>query len=133
MRLRTEPYEDVGRSIRVEAYPERVEVTSPGGMPEPVTEQNIRDTQSARNATVLGVLRRLRLAEDIGRGVDVIQDEMAEALLDPPRFEELGHSVRVILPIRGDKPARAGMDPGGGTSGAHPCIRSGAACPRSSR
>jgi ATP-dependent DNA helicase RecG len=94
-------YEDVGRSIRVEVYPERVEVTSPGGMPEPVTEQNIRDTQSARNATVLGVLRRLRLAEDIGRGVDVIQDEMAEALLDPPRFEELGHSVRVTLPIRG--------------------------------
>jgi ATP-dependent DNA helicase RecG len=94
-------YEDVGRSIQVEVHVDRVEITSPGGFPEPVTEQNIRDTQSARNSSVLGVLRRLRLAEDIGLGVDVIQDSMADALLDPPRFEDLGHSVRVTLPIRG--------------------------------
>jgi ATP-dependent DNA helicase RecG len=94
-------YEDIGRSIRIEVRGDRVEISSPGGLPEPVTEQNIRDTQFARNSSVLGVLRRLRLAEDIGRGVDVILDSMAEALLDPPRFEDLGHSVRVTLPIRG--------------------------------
>jgi ATP-dependent DNA helicase RecG len=94
-------YEDVGRSTRIEIHPDRVEITSPGGLPEPVTEQNIRETQSARNSTVLAVLRRLRLAEDLGRGVDVIQDSMAAALLDPPRFEDLSHSVRVTLPIRG--------------------------------
>ena len=95
-------YEDVGRSTRIELRPDRVVIVSPGGLPEPVTEQNIREAQSARNATVLDVLRRLRLAEDLGRGVDVIQDRMAEALLDPPTFEDLdGHSVRVILPIRG--------------------------------
>lgn len=94
-------YEHVGRCIRVEIRPDRVVILSPGGLPEPVTEQNIRDTQSARNATVLGILRRMRLAEDVGRGVDVIQDAMADALLEPPRFEDLGHSVRVTLPIRG--------------------------------
>jgi ATP-dependent DNA helicase RecG len=95
-------YEEVGRSIRIELRPDRVVILSPGGLPEPVTEQNIRDAQSARNTTVLEVLRRLRLAEDLGRGVDVIQDKMAEALLDPPTFEDLdGHSVRVVLPIRG--------------------------------
>lgn len=94
-------YEEVGRAIHVELRPDRVIVESPGGLPEPVTEANIRETQSARNIDVLRVLRRLHLAEDRGRGVDVIQDSMAAALLDPPIFQDLEHSVRVTLPIRG--------------------------------
>lgn len=94
-------YEELGRAVRIELRPDRVVVISPGGLPEPVTEENIRETQSARNIRVLSALRRFRLAEDAGRGVDVMQDSMAEALLDPPAFEDLGHSVRVTLPIRG--------------------------------
>lgn len=94
-------YEEVGRAIRVELRPEYVAVISPGGLPEPVTEENIRETQSARNITLIRALRQLQLAEDAGRGIDVIQDSMAEALLDPPKFEDLDHSVRVTLPIRG--------------------------------
>jgi ATP-dependent DNA helicase RecG len=94
-------YEELGRAVRIELRPDRVTIISPGGLPEPVTEENIRETQSARNFRVLGALRRLRLAEDAGRGVDVMQDSMAEAMLDPPVFDDLGHSVRVTLPIRG--------------------------------
>jgi ATP-dependent DNA helicase RecG len=94
-------YEDVGRAVRIELRPDAVSIKSPGGLPEPVTEENIREAQSARNIHVLSVLRRLRLAEDTGRGVDVMQDSMAEALLDPPRFHDATHSVEVTLPIRG--------------------------------
>ncbi len=94
-------YEELGRAVRVELRPDRISIVSPGGLPEPVTEENIRETQSARNIRVLGALRRFRLAEDAGRGVDVMQDSMAEALLDPPVFQDLGHSVSVTLPIRG--------------------------------
>lgn len=94
-------YEDLGRAVRVELRPDRVTIVSPGPLPEPVTEENIRETQSARNIRVLSALRRFRLAEDAGRGVDVMQDEMTEALLDPPVFEDQGHSVSVTLPIRG--------------------------------
>jgi ATP-dependent DNA helicase RecG len=94
-------YEELGRSVRVEIRPDQITVISPGGLPEPVTEENIRETQSARNIHVLRALRRFRLAEDAGRGVDVMQDQMAEALLDPPQFEDRGHSVAVTLPIRG--------------------------------
>jgi ATP-dependent DNA helicase RecG len=94
-------YEELGRAVRVELRPDRVAVISPGGLPEPVTEENIRETQAARNIRVLAALRRFRLAEDAGRGVDVMQDSMAEALLDPPVFEDLGHAVSVTLPIRG--------------------------------
>jgi ATP-dependent DNA helicase RecG len=94
-------YEELGRGVRVELRPDRLVIESPGGLPEPVTEENIRETQAARNIKVIKVLRLLALAEDSGRGVDVMIDSMAEALLDPPEFHDLGHSVRVTLPIRG--------------------------------
>lgn len=94
-------YEDYGRSTRIEIRPDTVAVISPGGLPEPVTVENIREAQSARNLAVLKFLRRFDVAEDNGRGVDVMQDKMTEALLDPPQFEDLGHAVKVTLPIRG--------------------------------
>jgi hypothetical protein len=50
--------------------------------------------------TVIRILRSLGLAEDTGRGVDVMQDTMAAELLDPPRFFDHGHEVIVELPIR---------------------------------
>jgi ATP-dependent DNA helicase RecG len=93
-------YEISGSPVRVELRPGAVKVISPGGLPEPVTVQNLRDTQSARNHHVITVLRRLGLAEDAGRGIDVMQDSMRQELLDPPEFEDTGHSVEVSLPIR---------------------------------
>ena len=93
-------YELDGSAIRIEIRPEAVVVASPGGLPEPVTEENIREAQSARNLDVIRVLRQLGLAEDAGRGIDVMEDSMREEMLDPPSFRDLGHSVVVTLPIR---------------------------------
>jgi len=93
-------YEAAGTAIRVELRPSAVVVRSPGGLPEPVTVENIRETSAARNLVVIRVLRALGLAEDAGRGVDVMQDTMAADMLDPPRFSDHGHEVVVELPIR---------------------------------
>lgn len=93
-------YETTGTAVRVELRPTRVVIRSPGGLPEPVTVENIREANAARNLTVIRVLRGLGLAEDAGRGVDVMQDTMAAELLDPPRFFDHGHEVVVELPIR---------------------------------
>ena len=94
-------YEARGTSIRVEIRPDRVMVMSPGGLPEPVTVENIREQSAARNLEVIRTLRRYRLAEDAGRGVDIIQDEMASNLLEPPEFSNDGSSVKVVLPLTG--------------------------------
>lgn len=93
-------YEMQGTSIRIEVYSHAVRVVSPGGLPEPVTVENIRETQAARNYRVITVMRRFGLAEDAGRGVDVMVDSMLEEMLEPPIFEDSGHSVSVTLPIR---------------------------------
>lgn len=94
-------YESHRTPIIVELRPNRVVVTSPGGLPEPVTVATLRQAQAARNQDVIDVLRRFHLAEDAGRGIDVIQDQMSDALLDPPVFEDSGTFVRVQLPLRG--------------------------------
>ncbi|MBM3678365.1 MAG: hypothetical protein FJW96_10865 [Actinobacteria bacterium] len=93
-------YEMAATSIRVELHPHEVRVISPGGLPEPVTVENIRETQAARNYRVITVLRRFGLAEDAGRGIDVMVDSMIEQMLDHPVFHDSGHSVTVTLPIR---------------------------------
>lgn len=94
-------YEASGSCIRVDLRPGSVTVSSPGSLPAPVTVDNIRDAQSARNPKLIALMRRFRLAEDAGRGVDIMQDSMMEELLDPPTFADTGHSVEVTLPVRG--------------------------------
>jgi ATP-dependent DNA helicase RecG len=86
--------------IKVEIRPSSVVIRSPGGLPEPVTVDNIRATHASRNIAVIKALRRFGLAEDEGRGVDLMQDTMAEEMLDPPEFTDSGHEVAVLLPIR---------------------------------
>lgn len=94
-------YEAHRAAIIIELRPERVIITSPGGLPEPVTVDTLRQAQAARNQDVINVLRRFRLAEDAGRGIDVMEDTMREALLDPPLFFDDGRSVRVELSLQG--------------------------------
>ncbi len=90
-------YENARQPVRVELRPDRVVVRSPGGLPEPITLENIREQNAARNITVIKVLRRLRLAEDAGLGIDVMQDTMEDALLAPPEFAADGTCVEVVL------------------------------------
>ncbi len=93
-------YEAAGTAIRIELRPSAVLVRSPGGLPEPVTVENIREATAARNLVVTRLLRMFGLAEELGRGVDLMQDTMANEMLEPPRFADNGHEVTVTLPIR---------------------------------
>jgi ATP-dependent DNA helicase RecG len=86
--------------VRIEVRPSAIQIRSPGGLPEPVTVENIRETSAPRNLEVIRTLRLFGLAEDAGRGIDVMEDTMLKEMLDPPLFEDLGHEVVVTLPIR---------------------------------
>ena len=86
--------------VRIEMRPSSVKIISPGGLPEPVTVANIRETTAPRNLAVIAALRRYGLAEDAGRGINVMQDTMLEEMLDQPEIEDLNHSVTVTLPVR---------------------------------
>ena len=93
-------YEARGTPVRVELRPGAVLIISPGSLPGPVTVSNMRETSAARNLSVVRTLRRFNLAEDAGRGVDVMQDTMRSEMLEQPVFRDTGHSVEVLLPLR---------------------------------
>jgi ATP-dependent DNA helicase RecG len=93
-------YESNRTPVRIAIRPSSVSIVSPGGLPEPVTVENIREASAPRNLEVIAALRRFGLAEDAGRGIDVMEDTMLAEMLDPPRFEDRGHEVVVTLPVR---------------------------------
>lgn len=93
-------YESNRTPVRIAIRPSSVSIASPGGLPEPVTVENIREASAPRNLEVIAALRRFGLAEDAGRGIDVMEDTMLAEMLDPPRFEDRGHEVVVTLPVR---------------------------------
>lgn len=92
-------YEQRGTPVRIELHADRVAITSPGGLIAPVTLETMRDAYAARNNNLIRVLRRFHLAEDSGKGVDIIQDLMRDELLAAPSFAATDHSVTVELPI----------------------------------
>ena len=94
-------YEHAGTATRIEIRSTSLTVTSPGGLPEPVTVENIRTEQAARNDRLLGALRRMGLAEDLGKGIDRIEDDMAAELLEAPEFEDDGSFFTVRLRLGG--------------------------------
>lgn len=93
-------YQLAGSAVEVRITPNEVVVVSPGGFVAPVTSENLRNAHAARNRRVLQSLRAFGLAEDAGRGIEVILAEMAADLRSEPIFEEQppGH-VTVRLPI----------------------------------
>jgi ATP-dependent DNA helicase RecG len=93
-------YEMNRTPVRIELRPSSVRILSPGGLPEPVTVDNIREATAPRNISAIRALRLFGLAEDAGRGIDVMEDTMLEEMLDPPKFADHGHEVVVTLPIR---------------------------------
>ncbi len=99
-------YENAGTAVRIDIHPRFLSVSSPGGLPEPVTIEHIRSQQAARNDRVLGALRRFNLAEDKGLGIDRIEDDMAAELLHAPEFDTDGSFFTVTLRFGGLVTAR---------------------------
>ena len=95
-------YQLSGAAVEVHLTPSEVAVISPGGFAGGVTSENIGESHFARNKSVISVLRAFELAEDAGRGIDLIRYEMAAALRFEPTFEEVPPGwVRVVLSTGG--------------------------------
>jgi ATP-dependent DNA helicase RecG len=74
-----------------------LEITSPGGLPGPVTVDNIVDERFSRNSAIVQVLSDMGFIERLGYGVDRVIALMREEGLPEPRFEETAGGFKVIL------------------------------------
>ena len=86
-----------GDSIHLNIFVDRLEVTSPGGLPGPITIDNLLAARYSRNPVIVQVLADLGYVERLGYGLDRVVTAMRENSLSPPRFEESAGTFRVTL------------------------------------
>jgi ATP-dependent DNA helicase RecG len=90
-------YSIQGDGIRLFIFRDRLEVTSPGGLPGPVTLDNIVEERFSRNSVVVQVLSDMGFIERLGYGVDRVIALMRERSLPAPQFAETTGGFRVRL------------------------------------
>jgi ATP-dependent DNA helicase RecG len=89
-------FDQTGISVSVEIYSDRMEVTSPG-KPHLSTERFIDGYQS-RNERLAGLMRRLRVCEEQGSGVDKVINSVERFQLPAPDFRVTEtHTVAVLF------------------------------------
>ena len=90
----------IAADVQVRIFDNRVEVESPGKLPGHVTKDNILDTQSARNPTVVRLINKFPNPpnQDVGEGLNTAFSAMEALRLRPPVIEERENSVLVLIP-----------------------------------
>lgn len=86
-----------GDGIRLFIFSDRMEVESPGGLPGPVTIDNIKDERFSRNPVIVQVLSDMGFIERLGYGVDRVIELMERQNLRAPEFQERSGGFRVVL------------------------------------
>ncbi len=91
---------DVRGSIKVSMFADRIEVTSLGGLPDGVTEEEYRagDPSVARNPILANIFFRLGYIERFGTGIPRIVEAYSATNVSP-RFTVRAESVTVVLPV----------------------------------
>lgn len=91
---------DVPAHIRVAMFDNRIEVTSPGGLPQGLTEEEYLEGQVSilRNPILGNVLFRLEIIERFGTGVLRIRESYRDSAVQPA-FEVFENSIKITLPV----------------------------------
>lgn len=79
-------YAHTGRSVEIHMFEDSLEVISPGGLPEHMTLDNILDEHYSRNPRIVNGLYHWGFIEELGLGVDLIYNELAQNGHPPPEF-----------------------------------------------
>ncbi len=90
-------YNVQGDNIHLNIFSDRLEVLSPGGLPGPVTLNNLLEARFSRNAVIVQVLADLGFVERLGYGLDRVVTVMRQSNLRAPRFEEVAGCFKVTL------------------------------------
>jgi ATP-dependent DNA helicase RecG len=88
-------------SVMVRQWPGRLDIVSPGGFPDGVTEQTILSSEEPRNRRVAETLQRSGLIERSGQGADLIYRKTIESGKPLPEYSRSDGS-KVWLTLRGE-------------------------------
>ncbi len=96
-----------GDTIHLNIFSDRLEIQSPGGLPGPVTLDNLLEARFSRNAVIIQILADLGFVERLGFGLNRVVTLMRQHGFRPPRFEETAGSFRVTLFASQEAPSNA--------------------------
>ena len=90
-------YSVYGDHIRVLMFDNRLEIHSPGKLPNIVTVENIRHERFSRNPRIARTLTEFGWVREMNEGVKRIYSEMESAFLHEPCYSEPGNKVVLTL------------------------------------
>ncbi|MCA1568093.1 MAG: putative DNA binding domain-containing protein [Acidobacteria bacterium] len=88
-------FEETGTSVVIELYSDRLEIANPG-QPSIRTERFI-DGYRSRNEMLADLMRRLRICEEKGSGIDKVIDSVEQFQLPAPDFRVSETHTTVVL------------------------------------
>ena len=94
-------YSIAGECTRVYIYDDRMEIQSPGKLPNIVTLENMRHTRYSRNPAIARVFTAFDWVRELNEGVEKIYDTMSEAGLPEPVFS-MPNKLSVKLALYND-------------------------------
>lgn len=94
-----------GDYIRVSMFDDRLEIVSPGALPNIVTLDNMRTTRYSRNPRIARTLVEFGWVRELNEGVKRIYTEMQDSLLNDPVYTEPG-GTKVQLTLENNIVAR---------------------------
>ena len=89
-------YFEKGANVMIEIYDDRVEITSPGGLPKGLKVEDFGKVSLLRNPNIANLMQRIEYIEKMGTGVMRMQKLLAEAGLEPLKYEFSGF-VRAVF------------------------------------
>lgn len=91
-------YSQQGEHIKVIMYDDRLEISSPGKLPNIVDLNNMKYTRYSRNPIIARILSELGWVKELNEGVKRIYEEMEKYFLKAPEYSEPnGNSVLLKL------------------------------------
>lgn len=87
----------ISSDIMICVYPDRLEISNPGGLPLGVTKDNILHQRHRRNPYLITIMSDLKLMEGEGSGYDLIYELNSMEAKRPPVIESSFNETKVIL------------------------------------
>lgn len=90
-------YTVYGDYIKIFMYNNRIEIYSPGKLPNFVTIENMQEERFSRNPKIARTLAEFGWVRELNEGVKRIYSEMNNFFLKPPIYSEPGNKVLLVL------------------------------------
>lgn len=85
----------ISNDIMIKVYPDRLEISNPGGLPLGISKENILHTKHRRNPNMIEIMSAFEMMEGEGSGYDLIYELNAKEAKLPPEVDSSYSEFRV--------------------------------------